>query len=771
MTIRNKTLIAIIITFIMLIVILYIVLGSVFQQGFIRLEEKDTHTNVKRVINILSREIDTFNAFNWDWSSWDDTYTFIEDSNEEYIKSNLMDQTFIGARLNLMLFINSSNQVVFGKAFDLEEEEEIPIPEDLQKHLLPDSLLTKHSNTDSSVKGIILLSKYPMLITSRSILTSDNEGPIRGALIMGRYLESTEIEHLAQISNLSINVQKFNDSQSPLDFQKAFSILSEDEPIFIQPLNNELIAGYALIKDIYGEPILVLRANMPRDIYRQSQITRRYFIFSILAIGMIFSLLVLLFLVRLVLFPIDRVNKYLDIVTSTKDLSFRIPLKGKDEISKLSKTINLMLEKLEASRKELWDSRELYKNLFENMPGAYYRTDKDGNLIMINPEGAKSFGYNSSEDILGKEISQHLYFASEERKKYLKELENNKGNLKDFEITLKKKDGSPLVISDTSHYYYDKEGNIAGVEGIFVDITERKQTEEALRKSHQEFVSLFKSSPEALVYLDENSNIINVNPRFTELFGYTLEEIKGRNINEGFIHPLYKIEEGEKLDKLAMSKGYFIYESIRKKKDGALFPVSISGSNIVIDGQTKGAIGIYVDITERKKMEEELEKLAHFDILTGCYSRGYGLALLEEQIKTANRKKNPILLLYLDVDKFKEINDTYGHKEGDRVLKEVAHLFKSTLREIDIICRIGGDEFLLIFPESSLNDVPLIRERLSKNLEKLNQSLNKPYKISFSIGLSVYDPFNPQPVEKLIHLADQRMYEDKNKKDEKYKKE
>ena len=486
MTIRNKTLVAIIITFIMLIVILYIVLGSVFQQGFIRLEEKDTHNNVKRVINILSREINTLNTFNWDWSSWDDTYTFIEDSNEEYIKSNLMDQTFIGARLNLILFINSSNQVVFGKAFDLEEEEEIPIPEDLLKHLLPDSLLTTHSNTDSSVKGIILLSKHPIFITSRSILTSDNEGPIRGALIMGRYLESTEIEHLAQISNLSVNVQKFNDSQSPLDFQKAFSILSEEEPIFIQPLNNELIAGYILIKDIYGEPILVLRANMPRDIYRQSQITRRYFIFSILAIGMIFSLLVLLFLERLVLFPINRVNKYLDIVTSTKDLSFRIPLKRKDEISKLSNTINFMLEKLEESRKELWNSRELYKNLFENIPGVFYRADREGNILMINPEGAKSFGYNSSEDILGKEISQHLYFAPEERKKYLKELENNKGNLKDFEITLKKKDGSPLVISDTSHYYYDKEGNIAGVEGVFVDITERKQMEEKLRRFSEE---------------------------------------------------------------------------------------------------------------------------------------------------------------------------------------------------------------------------------------------------------------------------------------------
>lgn len=94
--------------------------------------------------------------------------------------------------------------------------------------------------------------------------------------------------------------------------------------------------------------------------------------------------------------------------------------------------------------------------------------------------------------------------------------------------------------------------------------------------------------------------------------------------------------------------------------------------------------------------------------------------LLEQQIKIAKRKKTPVLLFYLDVDNFKCINDTFGHKEGDMVLKEGVKLFKSTLREIDIICRMGGDEFLLIFPDSSLKDAPLIKERLSKNLEKLN---------------------------------------------------
>jgi len=574
-------------------------------------------------------------------------------------------------------------------------------------------------------------------------------------------------------------------------------------------------------------------------------------------------------------------------------------------------------------------SEKKYRTLFENMPGVYYRADKDGNLVMINPEGAKLFGYNSSEDILGKNISQHLYFAPEDRKKYFKELEKNKGNLKDFELTLKKKDGSPLVISDTSHYYYDKEGNIAGVEGIFVDIAERKKVEENLRKSQQEFTSLFKSSPEALVYVDEKSNILDINSQFTKLFGYTLEEIKGRNINDGMVYPQDKIEKAEYLYQKSLLSSYYNYESIRKKKNGFLFPVSISGSPVVIEGKLKGRIVSYRDITqdkqneklqqvlyniskaanspislgqlyktihqelgnimdttnffialvdyqkdevyfpyfvdekdkdfpiinfsetnsltvyviktdqpllvdykklkkmiaqrelhvvgsitdksiwlgvplkvedrvigamavqsytdsklyskkdikimefvseqvataiERKRMEEELKRLAHYDILTGVYNRGYGLELLQRQLKLSKRDKSPLLLAYGDLDNLKDINDEFGHEEGDRAMVQVAKLFKSILREVDIITRMGGDEFLLIFLDSSLNEIPIIRKRLSNELARLNQISKKPYKIGFSTGFSNYDPANPQPMDELIRIADQMMYEEKKSK-------
>ncbi|GAI70295.1 unnamed protein product, partial [marine sediment metagenome] len=167
---------------------------------------------------------------------------------------------------------------------------------------------------------------------------------------------------------------------------------------------------------------------------------------------------------------------------------------------------------------------------------------------------------------------------------------------------------------------------------------------------------------------------------------------------------------------------------------------------------------------ERKRMEEELKRLAHYDTFIGVYNRGYGLELFQRQLKLSKRNKSPLLLAYSDLDNLKDINDEFGHKEGDKVMVKVAKLFKSILREVDIITRMGGDEFLVIFLDSSLNEIPIIRKRLSKELARLNQISKKPYKIEFSTGFSNYDPANPQSMDELIRIADQKMYEEKKRK-------
>lgn len=455
------------------------------------------------------------------------------------------------------------------------------------------------------------------------------------------------------------------------------------------------------------------------------------------------------------------------------------------------------------AEEKMKQSEKKYHTLFDNMPGAYYRTDKEGNFLIINPEGAKLFGYNSLEDILGKNVAQHFYFTPEERKKYLQELEKNKGNLKDFELTLKKKDGSPLVISDTSHYYYDEEGNIAGVEGIFLDVTERKQDEKLQQVLYN--ISKAANSPISLDQLypiihKELGNIIDTTNFYIALvdkkedkiyFPYHQDEKDENfpifNFSETNSLTVYVIKTDEpllidykKLQKMIAQRELNVAGSFTDKSIWLGVPLKVEDRVIgamVVQNYTNPKLYSEKDIKimefvseqvataiERKRMEEELKKLAHYDTLTGAYNRGYGLELLQRQLKLSKRDKSPLLLAYSDLDNLKDINDEFGHDEGDRAMVQVAKLFKSILREVDIITRMGGDEFLLIFLDSSLNEIPIIRKRLSKELTRLNQISKKPYKIEFSTGFSNYDPANPQLMNELIRIADENMYKEKRNK-------
>jgi len=237
------------VTIVCIIMILFVISQVFILSNFSELEEQNTQQNVEHVMNALSDEFSAMDTLTYDWAAWDDTYVFIEDRNEEYIESNLVDDTFTDLGVNFVLFINTSDQIAFGKTIDLESEEEIPVPQSFLELLSPNAPIINQLDVDSSITGIILLPvpEDPVLIASRPIITSEDEGPIRGTLIMGRYLTPAEIENLAGMTKLSLSAHRFDDSQMPSDLQVAESYLSEEYPIFIQPLNEESIAGYALI--------------------------------------------------------------------------------------------------------------------------------------------------------------------------------------------------------------------------------------------------------------------------------------------------------------------------------------------------------------------------------------------------------------------------------------------------------------------------------------------------------------------------------------------
>ncbi|NJL43442.1 MAG: hypothetical protein HC935_09375 [Pseudanabaena sp. SU_2_4] len=291
MIFRKQILLIIFVTLICPISLLYGIASHITLGSFGQLEQRDMRKSVERVRDTLTAEFDNLEGTVTDWSNWDDAYAFIENRNPGFIKSNIVEQTFTGIRLNFIIFVNPSGELVYGKGFDLRKNKEIPIPQSLLKQA-PSIPVIQSTDLGKQAKPlrILTLPENPLVIVSRQILTSEAKGPSRGTLIFARYLDEDAVKRLGEITHLSLTIKRFDDPQLPADFGAIRSNLIDLQPnqssIAIQPLSEDAIAGYTVIKDIYGKPALILRVDTPREIYKQAQVNLSYLLISLLVVGL-----------------------------------------------------------------------------------------------------------------------------------------------------------------------------------------------------------------------------------------------------------------------------------------------------------------------------------------------------------------------------------------------------------------------------------------------------------------------------------------------------
>ena len=327
---------------------LYITSQIILLNSFARIEEKETVENSQRVLKAVNSEISNLDTINLNgWAAWNDTYEFIVDNNTAYIASNLGDLSFQQGGFNCMLFIDRTGQLVYGKAVDLQNGTQIQLPPDLLNLVGSNPVLWNFSSTSSYVRGIILLAEDPMIISSRPILTSDGLGPGRGALIMGEYLTPEKLSEFSTQVQLPLTLEAIDNPVLPPDFQLARSSLTEQNQIWTNPLNESTVAGYALLNDVFNNPILIIRADMPRDVYSQGQITINYFILSSFLWTVVFVGIIMLLLETTVLSRLTNLSKKVSSVGKIEQTSVRMPTQGNDEISRLAESINGMLTEIE----------------------------------------------------------------------------------------------------------------------------------------------------------------------------------------------------------------------------------------------------------------------------------------------------------------------------------------------------------------------------------------------------------------------------------------
>ncbi|MEW6067172.1 MAG: diguanylate cyclase [Nitrospirota bacterium] len=416
--------------------------------------------------------------------------------------------------------------------------------------------------------------------------------------------------------------------------------------------------------------------------------------------------------------------------------------------------------------------------------------DSSLNIVYIDPEWQKVYG-----DPADKKCYEYFMGRSEVCPDcgVLKALEAK--NITVSEEVLVKEGNRPIHV--TTIPFQNEKGEWLVAE-VNVDITDRKRAEEALRKAHDELEmrvqertselwdinkmlqaevtvrqmtedtlrenetylkAIMDSIHAGVIVIDaETHEIVDVNRKALEMMGISKDEMIGK-ICHKYICPA---EKGNcpitDLRQAIDNSERFIIDSSGRSIPvlKTVIPIKLKGRDYLLES--------FIDIAVRKQLEEELRAMSLHDELTGMYNRRGFLTLVEQQMKLANRTNEAMLLVFADLDGLKDINDTLGHKQGDRALIDVADILTDTFRKSDIIARMGGDEFVVLALCANKMSAGIINARLKNWIEEFNSKGGRPYKLSLSIGIVCYDPEKPASIDELLIQADKLMYEQKQMK-------
>ena len=356
MKLRTKTLLIFCAASIILSIVLSVTLDNIVSSGYIDIEKQNVAKNVERTLNQLHQESSDLQSVASDWATWDDTYAFINDTNQEYIQGNLLYDSFYQIKVNFMLFYNNADELVFSKVFDFQQENETQLPNNLYRYINENkNSLLIHPNLEYGQTGIVLYdeNETPLLMSIAPILHSNSEGPIQGTFIVGRNFDNERVSFIQNMTQLTVKVLPLSSQFSP-GFQEAFSYI-DGKPLYIRPINATYIAGYTTVSDILGHPVFTLEVGSNRYVYNQGVLLIQNLMLSLLIILIVFIALIFFIIDRFVTSRLSYLTKSIDEVKGSKDFIKKFQMSGNDEIATLEKKIDSML----ASLHEAWTLKDL----------------------------------------------------------------------------------------------------------------------------------------------------------------------------------------------------------------------------------------------------------------------------------------------------------------------------------------------------------------------------------------------------------------------------
>ena len=402
MSILKRTIIIVGCTCLVALALVFFISDAFFLKNYEELEKDSVAKNVNRVTEALSARLEALNTFCYDWAVWDDTYQFAQEYDQQYVDRNLHAETFDGSNLNLIMILNASGTIITGKAIDLNNGEEIALPDDLPDTLSASGLAYPTDN-DEGTSGIFLFGGQPMMVVSRQILTSLGEGPSTGSIIMGRFLDSEVISSLSTTTHLSINMLTVTTAGINPEYDSVARSLTNAGPIYIKALSAKSVAGYTFVKDLKGNPVGIFIVDIPRDIYAQGIKTTAVMHATFLFVGILFGGLFVLVIRKLILSRLTALGNSVNKIGSAGDLSSRVSISGNDELSRLAADINDMLGSLKNSEIKRRSQQELIAHLLASTPTAILAFNESENVVLANKAFSKIFSLDLVET-MGKNI-------------------------------------------------------------------------------------------------------------------------------------------------------------------------------------------------------------------------------------------------------------------------------------------------------------------------------------------------------------------------------
>jgi diguanylate cyclase (GGDEF)-like protein/PAS domain S-box-containing protein len=294
----------------------------------------------------------------------------------------------------------------------------------------------------------------------------------------------------------------------------------------------------------------------------------------------------------------------------------------------------------------------------------------------------------------------------------------------------------------------------------------RRQAYKRVQEDEARLREIATTMRDGLLVADTEGKINFANPEACRLLGYREEELIGADMH-GTLHAhgdgeVLERDECRMLRVMQTREPYRGAEETFKRKDGQFLPISVSVSAIVRGQRAGGIVVVFHDITDRKKYQQELEHRARTDALTGLNNRRHFHELAELEVARAKRYGKSLSVMMLDLDHFKDINDAYGHQVGDTVLQKFSNICLQSMREIDVIGRLGGEEFAILLPEANITQAMEAAERLRAEVEHTALPLEGGQVITFRVSIGVTELHEAdQDIASLLKRADAAMYDAK----------